>query len=167
MASAVFAGSFDPVTYGHLDLVERGLRLFERVTIAVAQNDSKQPVFRAPERVALIERALDERAIDRTRVDVVEFSGLIVSFAKARGATVLLRGVRTFADYEYELSMARTNHDLAPEIETVFLAPSLGTSYVASRLIRECVRHGADVSHLIPAFVQTCLRERLNASRSS
>lgn len=158
---AIFPGTFDPVTNGHLDLIERGARLFDRLIVAVAINDAKTPLFSAEERVAITRSSIAERSPKTENVAVESFAGLIVDFARARGAHVLLRGVRNVTDFEYEWQMAHTNHDLAPDIETVLLLPSLGSSYVSSRLIRESVRWGGDVSHLIPAAVQARLRERL------
>lgn len=159
--AAIFPGSFDPPTNGHLDLIERGARLFDRVIVAVAINDSKAPLFTAPERVELVKAALAERLPRANNVAVESFEGLIVDFARSRGANVLLRGVRNVTDFEYEWQMAFTNRDMAPEVETVLLMPSLACSYVSSRLIRESVRWGGDVSHLIPPIVQSRLRSRL------
>jgi pantetheine-phosphate adenylyltransferase len=159
MTVAIYPGSFDPLTLGHLDVIERGARLFSRLVVAVATNDSKAPLFTADERVAMLRRALDERRIPK--VEVTAFDGLIVDFARARGADVLLRGVRTVTDFEYEWQMALMNRDLAPAIETVFLMPSLAYSYVSSRLIKESVRLGADVTHHVPDFVHEALRTRL------
>ena len=163
MRAAIYAGSFDPVTNGHLDLIERGSRLFDRLTVAVASNIDKSPVFSPQERVEMIETAL---AGSVGEVDVCSFDGLIVEFARQRGATCLLRGIRSVSDLESEHALAMTNRDLADEIETVFLMPSLAYSYVSSRLIREAVKLGADVSHLIPAFVQDRLRARLSPKES-
>lgn len=158
---AIYPGTFDPVTNGHLDLIERGARLFDRLIVAVAVNDSKSPLFTTQERVALTRDAITERIGNTARVAVEPFAGLIVDFARSKQANVLLRGVRNVSDFEYEWQMAFTNRDMAPELETVLLLPSLAVSYVSSRLIRESVRWGGDVSHLIPRAVHTRLRERL------
>jgi pantetheine-phosphate adenylyltransferase len=157
MGSAIYPGTFDPVTNGHLDVIERGARLFSRLVVAVAWNAEKKPLFTVEERVA----TLKELCRSQNNVEVAAFSGLVVEFARRLGVPCLLRGVRTATDFEYELQMAHTNRDLAPEVETVFVMPSLRYSYVSSRLIRESVALGADVSHLIPAQVQERLRERL------
>jgi pantetheine-phosphate adenylyltransferase len=165
MEQAIYAGSFDPVTNGHLDVIERGCRLFHRLVVAVATNIGKSPLFTPDERVDMIRRAIDLVAAPGDgrfqNVEVCAFDGLVVELARARRIRCLLRGVRTFSDFEVELQMALTNRDLAPEIETVFVMPSLQHSYVSSRLIRETVKLGADVTHLIPAFVQDRLRQRL------
>lgn len=158
MQQAIYAGSFDPVTNGHLDVIERGARLFRSLTVAVANNIEKSPLFTPEERVEMIRTALGGRA---ENVTVRTFDGLVVDLARSLGVPCLLRGVRTYADFEAEMQMALTNRDLAPTIETVFVMPSLQYSYVSSRLMKETVRLGADVSHLIPAFVQDLLRERL------
>ena len=163
MDAAIYPGTFDPVTNGHLDLIERGSRLFGRLIVAVASNIDKTPVFTADERVELIRRALGDRC---PGVEVCQFDGLIVEFARQHEVGCLLRGLRTISDFEYEFQLALTNRDLAPDVETVFVMPSLQHSYVSSRLIREAVKLGADVSHLIPAFVQDLLRERLCAKDS-
>ena len=157
MEAAIYPGTFDPVTKGHLDLIERGARLFPRLIVAVARNFSKQPIFSAEERVAM----LAELTTDLPGVQVTTFEGLIVDCARENGASCLLRGLRTVSDFEYEFQMALTNRDVAPDIETIFLMPSVKFSYVSSKLIRETVALGADMSHLIPASVYQKLRERL------
>lgn len=159
MTAAIYPGTFDPVTNGHLDVIERGVRLFSRLVVAVARNIDKRPLFTAAERVEMIQAQV---AGQMPNVEVVAFDGLIVEYARRRGIPVLLRGLRTISDFEAEYQMALTNRDLAPEVETVFVMPNLRHSYVSSRLIRETVLLGADVSHLIPAGVQQRLRERLH-----
>lgn len=159
MDQAIYAGSFDPVTNGHLDVIERGSRVFPGLVVAVATNIGKSPLFTKDERVDMLRRALSERGV---QVDVRAFDGLVVDLARSLGIRCLLRGVRTFSDFETELQMALTNRDLDPDVETVFVMPSLEHSYVSSRLIKETVKLGADVSHLIPSFVQDLLRERLS-----
>ncbi len=168
MGAAIYPGTFDPVTNGHLDVIERGARLFTRLVVAVAWNADKKPIFTAEERVQHLKDACGRLK----NVEITTFKGLIVEFARQQQIACLLRGVRTVTDFEYELQMALTNRDLAPDVETVFVMPSLRYSYVSSRLIRESVELGADVSHLIPAAVQQQLRERLQkpskpAQRSS
>lgn len=157
MGAAIYPGTFDPVTNGHLDVIERGSRLFSRLVVAVAWNADKKPIFTAEERVA----HLREMCRGLKNVEILTFKGLIVEFARQQKIGCLLRGVRTVSDFEYELQMALTNRDLAADVETVFVMPSLRYSYVSSRLIRESVQLGADLSHLIPAAVQEQLRERL------
>jgi pantetheine-phosphate adenylyltransferase len=162
MTAAIYPGSFDPVTNGHLDVIARGARLFDRLIVAVANNTSKQPWFDAGERVALLREAVAGIA-GGERVTVESFDGMIVEFARQRGITCLLRGLRSVSDFDFELQMAQTNRTFAPEIETVFVMPSVEFAFVASRLIRESVKLGADVSHLVPAFVQQRMREKLAA----
>ncbi len=155
MARALYPGSFDPVTRGHLDLVERALRLFESVTIAAAENISKQPVFNLEERLGLLRKVLP------AQVEVVAFRGLVVDYCRTHGYDVILRGLRTMSDFEYEYQMAMTNRHLAPQVETVFVMPSLQYSFVSSSLIKEVVRNGGDVSTFLPPDIETALRARL------
>lgn len=157
MVSALYPGSFDPVTRGHLDLVERALPLFDRLTVAVARNSSKQATFTVDERVRMLQEVLP----DDGRLAVTSFSGLVVDFCRSQGIGAILRGVRTVSDFEYEYQMALTNRHLSPAIETVFVMPSVQFSYVSSSLIREIVRNGGDVSSFLPPSVERALRERL------
>ncbi|MCU0865242.1 MAG: pantetheine-phosphate adenylyltransferase [Planctomycetes bacterium] len=157
MVSAIYPGSFDPVTCGHLDLVERALPLFERLTVAVAVNSNKSATFTADERVAMLREVLPKDP----RLSVTTFRGLVVDFCRAQGIGAILRGVRTVSDFEYEYQMALTNRHLAPVVETVFVMPSVQFSYVSSSLIREIVRNGGDVSSFLPPPVERALRARL------
>lgn len=157
MVSALYPGSFDPVTRGHVDLVERALPLFDRLTVAVGVNANKQPTFSAEERVAMLREVLPRDP----RVTVTTFTGLVVDFCREQGIGAILRGVRTVSDFEYEYQMALTNRHLAPGIESVFVMPSVQYSYVSSSLIREIVRNGGDVSSFLPPTVERALRERL------
>jgi pantetheine-phosphate adenylyltransferase len=154
---AVYPGTFDPFTNGHLDLVQRGSRLFEHLVVAVAVNPAKAPVFSVEERVAMIR----ELARDIRNVTVDSFQGLVVDYASSHGLGTILRGLRTFSDFEYEFQMALTNRTFAPSIETAFVMPSLNYSYVSSRLIKESIAMGADVRHLLPALVEQRLRAKL------
>jgi pantetheine-phosphate adenylyltransferase len=163
MVSALYPGSFDPVTRGHLDLVERALPLFDRLTVAVAINSSKSTTFTAEERVAMLREVLPADP----RVSVTTFRGLVVDFCRAQGIGAILRGVRTVSDFEYEYQMALTNRHLAPGIETVFVMPSVQFSYVSSSLIREVVRNGGDVGSFLPPPVERRLRERLRPNPSA
>lgn len=163
MVSALYPGSFDPVTCGHLDLVERALPLFDRLTVAVAINSQKSSTFTAEERVAMLREVLPKDP----RVSVTTFRGLVVDFCRTQGIGAILRGVRTVSDFEYEYQMALTNRHLAPTIETVFVMPSVQYSYVSSSLIREIVRNGGDVSSFLPSSVEQRLRERLRPQPSN
>jgi pantetheine-phosphate adenylyltransferase len=163
MVSALYPGSFDPVTNGHLDLVERALPLFDHLTVAVALNSSKQPTFTADERVRMLQEVLPRDP----RLSVTTFRGLVVDFCRTQGIGAILRGVRTVSDFEYEYQMALTNRHLAAAIETVFVMPSVQYSYVSSSLIREIVRNGGDVSTFLPPPVERALRERLRPATPS
>jgi pantetheine-phosphate adenylyltransferase len=153
---AIYPGSFDPITNGHLDLVERGAKLFGRMVVAVLQNEAKQPLFSAAERVAMLREVL--AGIENVEVDC--FEGLLVNYAARRGASVILRGIRAVSDYEYELQMALMNRRIDKDIETVFLMASEANSFVSSRLVKEVVRMGGDVGGFVPPSVARCLQER-------
>ena len=159
MRRALYAGTFDPVTLGHIDLIERGRRLFPSLTVGVADNVRKTPLFTAAERVAMLRRAIREGGL--RGVKVVSFRGLVVDWARENGIAVLLRGVRTTSDFEYEYQMALTNRALSGDVESVFVMPSEKFAYLSSTLIREVVRGGGDVSRWVPREVEKALRERL------
>jgi len=159
MRRALYAGTFDPVTLGHLDLIERGVRLFPSLVVGVADNVRKTPLFTAEERVALLRDEIRRRGLGR--VKVVSFRGLVVDWAREHGVDVLLRGVRTTSDFEYEYQMALTNRALSGEIESVFVMPSERFAYLSSTLIREVVRGGGDVSRWVPGAVAKALARRL------
>jgi len=146
---ALYAGSFDPLTNGHLDIVSRARRLADRVVVAILENDTKKPLFTVEERLAMIREIVG----DDPAVPVRSFSGLLVDFAKQSGATLIVRGLRAVSDYEYELQMALMNRRLAPTIETVFLMAKEEYSYVSSRLVKEVARLRGDLSGLVPAPV--------------
>ncbi|HLA91812.1 MAG TPA: pantetheine-phosphate adenylyltransferase [Gemmatimonadaceae bacterium] len=153
---ALYAGSFDPITNGHTDLIKRSLGFVDRLVVAVATNLAKQPLFTAEERVALIASALD----GDPRVEVRRFEGLLVDFAKAAGARLIIRGLRAVSDFEYEYQMALMNRHLAPKIETVFMVPSLDTTYISSNLVREIARFHGDVTNLVHPAVAAALRSK-------
>lgn len=161
MVSALYPGSFDPVTLGHLDLIHRALPLFDNLTVAIAINSTKQPTFTADERVAMLREVLP----DDSRLAVTTFTGLVVDFCHDQGIGAILRGVRTISDFEFEYQMALTNRHLAADVETVFVMPSVQYSYVSSSLIREIVRNGGDVGGFLPPLVEQRLRERLAPSK--
>jgi pantetheine-phosphate adenylyltransferase len=157
---AVFPGSFDPITNGHLDIVERGLAVFDRVRMAILRNPEKQPLFSVDERLALIREAYR----GNPRVEADAFSGLLVDYAEKAGASVIIRGIRAISDFEYELQMALMNRRLNPQIETVFMIPAESYSYVSSRLVKEVFQLGGRVSDLVPPIVEKRLREKYGAS---
>lgn len=154
---AVYPGSFDPITNGHLDLIERASRLFERLIVAILRNEAKKPLFSVEERLEMAREVLR----DYRNVEVASFGGLLVDFAASRGARVILRGIRAISDYEYELQMALMNRRLAPQIETVFLMAAEDYSFLSARLVKEVVALGGDVSGLVPRLVEERLRRRL------
>jgi pantetheine-phosphate adenylyltransferase len=153
---ALYAGSFDPITNGHVDLVRRSLGFASRLVVAVATNSSKQPLFTVEERLALIKEALG----DDKRVEVKSFHGLLVDFARQSGIKMIIRGLRAVSDYEYEYQMALMNRHLAHEIETVFMIPSLDTTHVSSSLVREVARFNGDVSALVHPAVAEALKRK-------
>lgn len=154
---AVYPGSFDPITNGHLDLIERASRLFERLIVAILRNEAKKPLFSVEERLEMVREVLR----GYPNVEVASFGGLLVEFAASRGARVILRGIRAISDYEYELQMALMNRRLAPDIETVFLMAAEDYSFLSARLVKEVVALGGDVSGLVPPLVEERLRKRL------
>ena len=159
MRTAIYAGSFDPITRGHEDLVQRSLEFVDRLIVAVAINSTKQPLFTIEERVNLIRAAVGGDA----RIEVKSFGGLLVDFAAREGATLLIRGLRAVSDFEYEYQMALMNRHLSPKLETVFMVPSLDTTYISASLVREIARFGGDVSSLVHPAVADALRARSNS----
>lgn len=159
MAHAVYPGSFDPITNGHLDIIERGSHIFDRVTIAVLENEGKAPLFSVAERIELIRLVAGKIE----NVEIRSFTGLLVRFMEEIDARVVVRGIRAVSDYEYELQMALMNRELAPEIETLFMLPSVEYTYVSSRLVKEVCRFGGDVSSLVPEPVLERLKGRFQS----
>ena len=156
MRSVVYPGTFDPVTRGHVDLIHRAARLFDRVVVAVASDTGKQPLFSTAERVDLVQRSM----VDQPNVEVVAFKGLLVEFAQALGVSVIMRGLRAVSDFEYEFQLAGMNRHMAPEIETLFLTPAERYAYISSSLVREIARLGGDVNAFVTPVVQAALQER-------
>jgi pantetheine-phosphate adenylyltransferase len=157
MVQPLFPGSFDPPTKGHLDLIERALRSFGSLCVAVAENSTKTPTFSVEERLELLTACLGERP----GLEITSFDGLVVDYCHAHGYDTILRGLRTVSDLEYEYSMALTNRTLAPEVETVFLMPRLEFSFTSSSLIKEVLRNGGDVTNFLPEPVIQKLKEKL------
>ncbi len=154
--TAVYAGSFDPPTRGHEDLIRRSLTLVDRVVVAVAVNAVKEPLFTVPERLDMLRRAVG----DEPGVTLDAFEGLVADYARRVGATLLVRGLRAVGDFEYEFQMALMNRQLNPGLETVFLVPGQGLSYISSSLVREVARYGGDVSELVHPAVATALQKK-------
>lgn len=157
---ALYPGTFDPPTNGHVDLIQRGSRLFDHLIVAVLNNPGKNPLFSVAERVEMLEEST--RALGN--VSVATFDGLMVEFARQQGASAVLRGIRAISDYEYEFQMALMNRRLAPEIETVFLQPAGRYSFVSSRMLKEVYSFGGDVTGLVPPNVLKRLRGRMPRS---
>jgi pantetheine-phosphate adenylyltransferase len=154
--TAIYPGSFDPLTKGHEDLIRRSLSLADRVIVAVAVNPSKQPLFPVDERLALLQAAMG----DDPRVAFESFDGLLAEFAKKVGASIVVRGLRAVSDFEYEFQMALMNRQLHPSLETVFLVPAVDLTYLSSSLVREVARYGGDVSALVHPAVAAALVRR-------
>ena len=155
--TAVYPGTFDPITHGHSDLVERAARLFDRVILAVAENPAKSPAFSLKERLAFAHEAL----ASYSNVEVCGFDGLLVDFVRERNARVIVRGLRAVSDFEYEFQLASMNRQLAPEIETLFLTPAEQYAYVSSSLVREIAALGGDVTPFVHPRVAAALRGRI------
>jgi len=154
---ALYPGTFDPPTNGHVDLIERGSKLFDHLTVAILVNPVKNPLFTVEERVEMLEEVTGALG----NVSVATFDGLMVGFARDVGATAVLRGIRAISDYEHEFQMALMNRRLAPEIETVFLQPAGRYSFVSSRMVKEVFSFGGDISGLVPPNVVKKLRARI------
>jgi len=157
---AIYPGSFDPITNGHLDLIERGRILFDRLIVAILRNETKQPLFSLDDRIEM----LREVVAPYGNVKVDSFNGLLVDYAAKKRATVLLRGIRAISDYEYELQMALMNRRLRPDIETVFMMAGEAYSFISSRLVKEVFSLGGSISGLVPPSVEARLRRRMTAT---
>ena len=155
---AIYPGSFDPVTNGHLDLIGRGEQMFDHLIVAVLSNVEKQPLFSVAERVDMLKEVT--KKWDTVEVDV--FEGLLVDYARKRGAGVILRGIRAVSDYEYELQMALMNRKLEPRLETVFMLPGESYSYLSARLVRQLAQFGGPLAGLVPPLVEQRLREKVS-----
>jgi len=159
---AIYPGSFDPLTFGHLDIVERSARLFDEVIVAILTNSQKEPMFTVEERIAIMNEILKPR-FKHVEVDV--FHGLLVDYAKQKKAQVIVRGIRAVTDYEYEFQMALMNRRLTPDIETVFMMPAENYSYLSSRLVKEIAELGGSVTGLVPDIVEGRLKQRFKKEK--
>lgn len=159
--TAIYPGTFDPVTYGHIDLIKRASRIFDRVIVAVAHSNSKETLFSVKERVELLRRSI--KGIKSVEID--DFDGLVVDYVKRSGSNVMVRGLRMISDFEYEFQMALTNRKLAGDIETIFMMPHEDYSYVSSKLIKEAAALGANLGNFIPEEVEAALKKKLKNRR--
>ncbi len=160
MTLAVYAGSFDPVTLGHMDLVKRAARLFDRVVVAIGIHPTRAPLFSAAERMAMLKDAVGGLG----NVEVTSFSGLLIQYCQHIGAHIVIRGLRHVTDFEYELQIAQANVDMAPDVETVFLPTSSHYSFITASLVREIASHGGDVSRYVPPNVLGALKAKFGGT---
>ncbi|MCX5711835.1 MAG: pantetheine-phosphate adenylyltransferase [Candidatus Omnitrophica bacterium] len=154
---AIYPGSFDPITFGHIDIIKRALEVFPDLVVAVGHNPYKKPLFSVKERVDMVKKAVK----DLKGVEVTDFGGLTVEFARKQKSRVIIRGMRMLSDFEYEFQMALTNRKLAPDIEIIFLMPQESYSYISSKLLKEAASMGADLHAFVPDFVETALKSKL------
>jgi len=161
MAVAIYPGSFDPITHGHIDIVRRARKLFSKLYVAVVANPHKNPLFTAEERVEITEAALAEEGVNG--IEVISYDGLLVDCARTRGADAIVRGLRANADFEYEFQMALTNRDLAPQFESVFFMTAKRYSFLSSSVVKEICAYGGDVSTFVPRSVEAALKRKLQA----
>ncbi len=161
MLRAVYPGSFDPVTYGHLDIIRRSRSLADELIVGVLNNKAKTPLFSVEERVKM----LKEMTKNMPGVKIVPFEGLLIDFAKEMSAGIVVRGLRAVTDFEYELQMAQTNNKLSPELETVFLTTSLEYSYLSSTIVKEVAAFGGDISQFVPETIERRIQEKIMKRR--
>lgn len=162
--TAIYPGSFDPITNGHIDILQRSLAVFDRVIVAIAQNPRKQPLFTIEERITFIQSALEA---GEQRVEYDSFDGLLIEYCRRRSAPCIVRGLRAMADFEYEFQLAHMNRRLAPEIDSVFFMTDERNHYVSSSLVKEVAGFGGDVSGLVPPTVELALREKYSQESKS
>lgn len=158
MKIGIYPGSFDPITLGHLDVIKRSAKIVDKLIIGVLKNSVKRPLFSTNERVELIEQAVSQ--IENVKVE--EFDGLTVDFARAKNASVIVRGLRAVSDFEYELQIAQINHKLAPEIDTMFLTTSVEYSYLSSSIVKEVASYGGDITELVPECILKTVLDKYN-----
>lgn len=161
--TALYPGTFDALTYGHLDIITRGARIFDRLIVAVAYNEKKKPMFTIEER----QEALREETRALPNVEITHFSGLTIDFARKTGAQVIVRGLRVASDFEFELQMAVMNRIMTAEVDTIFLAPSVDTLFVSSTLVKEILLQGGDISRFVPPTTERMLRRKFNVPEGS
>jgi len=154
MKHCIYPGTFDPITNGHLDVLERAARLFDRVTVAIALSSTKEPLFSADQRVAFVQANIRQLK----NIEVVSFDGLLVDFARQQKANAIIRGLRALSDFEFEFNMALMNRHLEPKVETIFVMPNEAYSYTSSSLVKQIAKLGGDVSHFVPANVAAALK---------
>jgi pantetheine-phosphate adenylyltransferase len=156
MAKALYPGTFDPVTLGHIDLIERALHLFDEVTVAIATSESKTPLFTLEERIDHIQRIFE----GNKRIKVIGFTGLVVDLAKEEESNILIRGLRAVSDFEYELQLANMNRAMSPDLESIFLTPKANLSFLSSTLVREIASMGGKISSFVDPIIEEALKER-------
>ena len=161
MKTAVYPGSFDPVTLGHLDIIERSARMSDQLIIGVLNNNSKTPLFSVQERVNM----LKEVTVSLTNVEVQSFEGLLIDFVRQNGAAIIVRGLRAITDFEYELQLAQTNRVIAPEVDTIFLTTNLKYSYLSSSIVKEIAEYDGDISEFLHPAIAARVREKLRDGR--
>lgn len=158
MRIGIYPGTFDPITFGHMDIIRRALRVVDQLVIGVALDSAKEPLFDVKTRAAMVEKDIEPLGIDAKRILVKPFSGLLVNFAHEEKASLLIRGLRAVSDFEYEFQMASVNHKIAPDIETVFLTASDATHFISSRFVKQIARLGGDVSKFVSPEVAEMIR---------
>lgn len=163
MKAAIYPGSFDPITLGHLDVIERSAKLVDHLIVGVLKNNTKSPLFSVDERVNMLREATKHL----NNIEIVSFSGLLVDFAKSRNIHVIIRGLRAITDFEYELQMSQTNRIVNPEVDTVFLTTSLKYAYLSSSTVKEVARYGGDISKFVPSFVVGRVYEKYGIIKNS
>ena len=155
---AIYPGTFDPITFGHIDLAQRALRLFDQVVVAIGTDSAKQPTFTTEERVRMAKLAFADMG---DKIEIASFDGLLVDFARTAGAQAIIRGLRAVSDFEYEFQLASMNRQLAPDLESIFLTPGKEYAFVSSSLVKEVAMLGGDVSHFVPREIEQMLTSKL------
>lgn len=162
---AIYPGTFDPITFGHLDIIKRASKLFDNLIIAVAKDNSKNPLFSLSERVEIVRKEIEFLNKDEKTVTVEQFEGLLIDYARKKNSSIIIRGLRAVSDFEYEFQMYGMNSKLDPEIQTIFLPASENTQFVAAKLVKEIARLGGDISKFVPQLVATKLKNKLSSNQ--